>query len=41
VGAREVLAGREDVAVLEVTPDLGRLEDIDEREDLARLDRPT
>ena len=41
VGAREILAGREDVAVLEVTPDLGRLEDIDEREDLARLDRPT
>ena len=41
VGAREVLAGREDVAILEVTADLGHLDDVDEREDLARLDRST
>lgn len=41
VGAREILAGREDVATLEVTSDLGHLDDVDERKDLARLDPST
>ena len=41
VGARDILAGRTDVATLEVTRDLGLLDDVDEREDLARLDRST
>lgn len=39
VGAREVLAGRHGVMLLEVGEDLGHLDDIDAREDLARLDR--
>ncbi|HUG55666.1 MAG TPA: nucleotidyltransferase family protein [Candidatus Limnocylindrales bacterium] len=37
VGAREVLAGRDDVAVLEVVPSLARLDDVDTPEDHARL----
>lgn len=37
VGARAVLAGRDDVEVLEVDERLGSLEDIDRPEDLARL----
>lgn len=37
VGAREVLAGRDDVEVLEVDERLGSLEDVDRPEDLARL----
>jgi len=37
VGAREMLEGRSDVAVLEVTGPLGSLEDIDRPDDLARL----
>jgi len=37
VGAREVLAGREDVAVLEVGPSLARLDDVDTPEDHARV----
>lgn len=36
-GAREVLAGRDDVEVLEVDERLGSLEDVDRPEDLARL----
>ncbi|MDE3112059.1 MAG: nucleotidyltransferase family protein [Chloroflexota bacterium] len=41
VGARELLAGRrDDVAVLEVTPVLGGLDDVDSPDDLARLTRP-
>ncbi len=38
VGAREVLRGRDDVAVLEVTPDLGSLEDVDRPGDLSALE---
>ena len=37
VGAREVLAGRDDVAVVEVDARLGALDDIDTPEDHARL----
>lgn len=37
VGAREILARREDVAVLEVTEDLGSLEDVDRPDDLTRI----
>lgn len=37
VGAREILAGRRDVAVLEVTAPLGSLEDVDRPADLARV----
>ena len=40
VGARELLAGLDDVAVLEVAGPLGSLEDIDRPEDLARMERP-
>ena len=40
VGARELLAGRDDVAVLEVAGPLGSLEDVDRPEDLARIERP-
>lgn len=36
-GARELLAGRDDIAVLEVDPALARLDDVDTREDHARL----
>ena len=39
VGAREILAGRQDVAVLDVAPALARLDDVDRREDLDRLDQ--
>lgn len=39
-GAREILAGRDDVAVVEVDPALGSLEDVDTRDDHARLLRP-
>jgi molybdenum cofactor cytidylyltransferase len=39
VGARDVLVGRDDVAVLEVTDDLGSLEDVDHPADLARVAR--
>ncbi len=39
VGAREVLAERDDVAVVEVTGRLGALDDIDTQEDHARLSR--
>lgn len=35
VGAREVLAGRDDVSVLEVKPQLARLDDVDTPEDHA------
>lgn len=38
VGARAVLAGRDDVALLEVDDRYGALDDVDTREDLARLD---
>ncbi|MDE3100990.1 MAG: nucleotidyltransferase family protein [Chloroflexota bacterium] len=37
VGARELLAGRDDVAVVEVTAALGSLEDVDSSDDIARL----
>ncbi len=37
VGAREILAGRDDVDVLDVTADLGSLEDVDRPSDLARI----
>ncbi len=37
VGARDVLAGRDDVAELEVDAPLGALDDVDTREDHARL----
>jgi molybdenum cofactor cytidylyltransferase len=37
VGARAVLAGRSDVAMLEVTAPLGSLEDVDRPDDLLRL----
>lgn len=37
VGARELLARRDDLAVLEVTPELGALDDVDRPSDLARL----
>lgn len=40
VGAREVLAGRDDVAVLAVDPSLGRIDDIDTPGDLAQALRP-
>lgn len=40
VGAREVLAGRDDVAVVEVDDHLGHLDDIDRPEDLVRLTDP-
>lgn len=44
VGAREVLAGRADIGVLEVDPSLGRLDDVDTPQDHARvahgLERP-
>ncbi len=36
-GAREVLAGRDDVAILEVDPALARLDDVDTPEDHARF----
>ncbi|MGH2472942.1 MAG: nucleotidyltransferase family protein [Candidatus Limnocylindria bacterium] len=39
VGMREVLAGRDDVAVVEVTEDLGALGDVDTPEDHARISR--
>ncbi len=39
VGAREILAGRADVAVLEVTPELGTLQDVDTSLDMSRLRR--
>ena len=39
VGAREVLAGRDDVVVVEVGPALAALDDIDTPEDYARLVR--
>ena len=39
VGARDVLAARDDVDVLEVTGVLGSLEDVDRPEDLARVGR--
>lgn len=37
VGAREVLAGRDDVAIIEVDASLARLDDVDTAEDHARL----
>ena len=37
MGMREVLAGRDDVAEVEVTPDLGALDDVDTPEDHRRL----
>lgn len=37
LGAREVLAGRDDVAIVEVDERLGRLVDVDRPEDLRRL----
>jgi len=40
IGAREILAGRDDVAVVEVDPTLGSLEDVDTRDDHARLVPP-
>jgi len=40
VGAREILAGRDDVAIVEVTPALGSLEDVDTRDDHVRLVPP-
>ncbi len=40
VGARDLLAGRDDVAVLDVHDGLGRLKDVDTPEDLARLAAP-
>ena len=39
IGARAVLAGRSDVAVLEVSGSLGSLEDVDRPDDLLRLIR--
>lgn len=39
IGARELLGHRDHVAVLEVTPAHGRLDDIDLRTDLERLER--
>lgn len=39
VGMREVLAGRDDVAVVDVTGDLGALGDVDTPEDQARITR--
>ncbi len=39
VGAREILSRRSDVAVVDVTPELGALDDVDTREDHARLAR--
>lgn len=39
VGAREILAGRDDVAVLEVTTDLGSLDDVDRPSDHARIEK--
>lgn len=39
VGMREVLAGRDDVAVVDVTPELGALGDVDTPEDQARISR--
>ncbi len=39
IGAREVLRGRDDVAILEVSGDLGSLEDVDRPEDLRHLSR--
>ncbi len=41
VGARELLAGLDDVAVLDVGAPLGSLEDVDRPEDLARMERPS
>lgn len=40
VGAREVLMGRDDVAVLRVVRALGSLVDVDHPADLARVERP-
>ena len=40
VGMREILAGRPDVAFIEVTPELGSLEDVDTTDDHARLTHP-
>lgn len=37
VGAREILAGRDDVDELDVTAELGSLEDVDRPSDLARI----
>ena len=37
IGMREVLAGRNDVVEVEVTPDLGALDDVDTPEDHVRL----
>lgn len=37
VGARELLARRDDIVALEVTPELGALDDVDRPDDLARL----
>jgi molybdenum cofactor cytidylyltransferase len=37
IGMREVLAGRNDVVEVEVTPDLGALDDVDTPEDHGRL----
>ena len=37
IGMRDVLAGRNDVAEVEVTPDLGALDDVDTPEDHRRL----
>jgi len=37
VGMREVLAGRDDIAEVEVTPALGALDDVDTSDDHARL----
>lgn len=37
VGAREIIAGRDDVAVLDVSDDLGSLADVDRPSDLARI----
>ncbi len=39
VGARALLAGRDDAAVLEVTASLGSLDDVDRPADLARIAR--
>lgn len=41
VGAREILAGCDPVAVVEVTPDLGSLDDVDRPADLERVARAT
>ena len=39
VGARELLAGRDDLVVLDVPPILASLDDVDHRDDLERLER--